>query len=684
MVKDKKFLSVALSLFLILVIAYSNHFENSFHFDDFHTIVNNVAIKKLSNIPSFFYDPGTFSASVNHRGIRPVVSTTLAIDYAMGNGLIPFWFHLSTFLWHIGLCIILFLLFRKLLSNLFEPNLVKYIALFGAAWFGIHTAVAETINYVISRSDVLSTYFILLSLYLYVAYPAKRKSYLYIIPAVIGVLAKETVFVLVILLFFYEVLFEEDMSLKDLFRKTNFKRVLRVIGRLLPVFIAILIVQVYTLSRIAGQSASYGMPNPIGYYWLTQSYVWFLYFKSFFLPIHLSADTDLHVITTIWDTRIFTGVVFVILLLIIVFKTSVHKKTRPIAFGILWFAGSLLPTSLAPFAEVMNDHRMYFAFTGLSLSVVTTCALILERRWAVPNITKARKRLLFAFAFLVIGANAYGVFQRNKVWRTEETLWYDVTQKSPGNGRGLMNYGLTQLSKGNPIVALDYFQRAQQLLPTYNLIYVNLGIASSALVKNIEAEQYFKIAIQLAPNEAASYSYYAQFLANLGKAEEANTMADKALGFYPFDDVALDAKMSALQSLQRWDELNAVANKKLNSYPGDPTAIEFLAKAKIKEPAVIDTSRLKVTNTPKTADEYLNLSLVFYNAGKFSECIEAAENAIRLNPNSADAYSNICAAYNNLQQWDKAKMACAKALTIDPTHRLAKGNMQWALTGKMP
>ena len=49
-------------LAIALVTAYANHFQNSFHFDDAHTVVNNAAIRELRNIPLFFWDPSTFRA----------------------------------------------------------------------------------------------------------------------------------------------------------------------------------------------------------------------------------------------------------------------------------------------------------------------------------------------------------------------------------------------------------------------------------------------------------------------------------------------------------------------------------------------------------------------------------------------------------------------------------------------
>src|ERR1700726_2576636 len=81
-----------------LVAAYANHFHNSFHFDDAHTIENNAAIRDLRNIPHFFCDATTFSSLPSNQSYRPLVSTLLAIDYWLGHGLHPFWFHLSIFL----------------------------------------------------------------------------------------------------------------------------------------------------------------------------------------------------------------------------------------------------------------------------------------------------------------------------------------------------------------------------------------------------------------------------------------------------------------------------------------------------------------------------------------------------------------------------------------------------------
>src|SRR6187402_1175378 len=89
-------------LFAVVILAYSNHFENSFHFDDSHTIIDNPYIRDLHNIGLFFSDTRTSSTLPANRGYRPFVTASLAVDYAIAHGLKPAYFHASTFLWFIA------------------------------------------------------------------------------------------------------------------------------------------------------------------------------------------------------------------------------------------------------------------------------------------------------------------------------------------------------------------------------------------------------------------------------------------------------------------------------------------------------------------------------------------------------------------------------------------------------
>lgn len=670
----KQLLTISGILITILVLAYANHFDNTFHFDDSHTIQGNAAIRTLKNIPSFFYDPSTFSVSQNHRGLRPLVTTSLAVDYWLAGGLNPVAFQLSTFLWHIGLSIMLFFMFRQLLLKSFNHQWINFIALFGAAWFAVHTVNAETINYIISRSDVLSTFFIVASFLMYVAYPEKRKYAVFILLALVGVLAKETVPVLPILLFFYLILFEHQLSLFDVFKKSNFSKVFKSFYQLLPLAASIAVLQYFFISKMSDSSASAGISNPIGGYLLTQTYVWARYFRAFFAPYDLSADSDLGVISNVFDARIIIGILFVLTLFFIIFKTSKYKETRPISFGLIWFAASLLPTSLVPFAEVMNDHRMYFAFVGLSLSVVTTIGLIViryQKYFERINNFKA----LGGIALLIIGLNAFGAYKRNQVWDTEESLWKDVTQKSPQNGRGWMNYGLSLMAKGDYKGAIDAYKQAQITTPTYSTLYINFGIAYGKIGNHAEAINSFSKAQLLAPNNYESYVYFARYYTDQGNFAQAKNLAEKAMQLNPTAYMARDIAMDIYQHLGLWKDLEQLANNTLAMVPNDPKTLQYLNAAKQQKPLVLSQDNFSAVSEE---DGLINQSLRLYTEGKFDECIKTCEKVLSINPNNAIAYNNICAAYNMLQQWEKAKEACLKALALDPNNPNAPANLRWA------
>src|SRR5436309_4785082 len=142
-------------LSLLLLAAYSNHFENSFHFDDAHTVVNNAAIQSLKNIPRFFTDARTFSSLPSNQSYRPLVSTLLAINYQLGGGN-PFWFHLSIFALFLALIFLIAVVIQRLLDSLSPSPVNRFIALVAAALYGLHPANADTVNYIIASAEIIS------------------------------------------------------------------------------------------------------------------------------------------------------------------------------------------------------------------------------------------------------------------------------------------------------------------------------------------------------------------------------------------------------------------------------------------------------------------------------------------------------------------------------------------------
>jgi hypothetical protein len=70
---------------------------------------------------------------------RPIVSTSLAIDYSLGHEYAPFWFHQTTFVLFLVLALLVNGLYRLLLDKT-QPSRMR------------GPAMAETVNYVIQAT----------------------------------------------------------------------------------------------------------------------------------------------------------------------------------------------------------------------------------------------------------------------------------------------------------------------------------------------------------------------------------------------------------------------------------------------------------------------------------------------------------------------------------------------------
>ena len=443
------------ALILVVLAAYSNHFQNEFQFDDYHTIVTNPNIARLANIPRFFVNTSLFTGDSETSVYRPVTSVTLAIDYWLAKGLHPFAFHLSTFVWFSVQLVLMVLLFRGIFDYADPHRSNLWTALLAAACYGLHPANAETVNYVIQRADVFNALGVVASLFLFAAYPERRRQGWYLLPAVAAMLAKAPALIFPLILAAYVYYFEEDGQAEE---GNRWPATLRVA---LPALLVTAAAGMLTWKMTPPGFKTGAVSGAL--YRLTQPWVALHYFKSFFLPTDLSADTDWTYVAGPFSGTAVAGYLFVALLVAGIVWASRRRETKPIAFGLLWFILALLPTSLVPLAEVTNDHRMFFPFVGLALAVFWSARLLLFRYTARLTENRGVAWSAVGVVGLLLLIAAIGTYERNQVWATEESLWHDVTMKSPNNGRGWMNYGVALQKRGDYATGRAYLEKARSL-----------------------------------------------------------------------------------------------------------------------------------------------------------------------------------------------------------------------------
>jgi hypothetical protein len=179
----------------VLLAAYWNSLEGSFHYDDFHSILHNPHIRDLGNLPAFFLDPTRFSVDVDKAMYRPLLLVSYALNYAWGR-YDETGYHLVSLLLHYG-CV--HLVWRIAGIAGCGPR----AAVFAALLFALHPLASEPVNYISSRSELLGSLLFLAAFRWFLLDTARHRAVGVALFAM-GLLSKEMVITLPLLLWLYQ------------------------------------------------------------------------------------------------------------------------------------------------------------------------------------------------------------------------------------------------------------------------------------------------------------------------------------------------------------------------------------------------------------------------------------------------------------------------------------------------
>jgi len=462
--QNYKLLSIIM-LLLLGLIAYSNTFHNSFHFDDESSITDNFAIRNIRNLRNIW----------NFWPTRFIAYLSIAINYQWG-GLRVFGYHVFNFLLHLGSAILIWrLTILTLNTPLIKKEIItayaKPIAFFTSTIFLLHPIQTQPVNYIVQRATLLATFFYIASLILYIQARLKQKqmpgSHIWkvyyissLLTAVMSMFSKEIAIALPLGICLYEFCFLRTK------KKINWKYIV-------PFLIIILIIP---LTMLITKSVDFkGMRRVIedypgisaGHYFLTQLRVMVTYIRLLFIPLNQNLDYDYPVAKSIFEMPIFFS--FLLLLLILLAGIRLFYRYRLVSFGIFWFFITLLPeSSVIPIKDVIFEHRLYLPMVGYSLFLVSGLYYLFKE-----------KKVKFMITILSLLVICYSVIthQRNKVWENDFTLWDDTVRKSPQKERAYNNRGSAYQNQGDFTKAISDFNKALQLNLDFAEAYYSRGIA---------------------------------------------------------------------------------------------------------------------------------------------------------------------------------------------------------------
>jgi protein O-mannosyl-transferase len=626
---------------LVGIVAYSNSFDCSFHFDDSWEIERNISIRDLSNIQAWWTSVPS----------RPVGYLSFALNYHFHR--LDVWgYHLVNLTIHIvNALLVCWLVLLTMSTPVMRDQPIyrhkRLMAIFASLLFVSHPLATQSVTYIVQRLASLATLFYLLSLVLYVkgrlgeGDKGARMYFIYggsILSAVLGMLTKEIVFTLPLALVLYEFSFIKTDSWKIDLKDRGIHIAIAILGIFVIIFFLNFSFEIFNPVRPL-LFQGYDFPITAWEYLLTQFSVILTYIRLFIIPVNQNLDYDYPISHGLFEWHTFFGLLS--LTGIFVLGILLFRRYRLISFGIFWFFLTLfVESSIIPISQnVIFEHRTYLPGLGFFLALTGAVFYFLRDRYRL---------IVCGILGLLVFTSTVLTYERNKVWKSEYTLAADCVKKSPNKPRPLCQYGLEMAKLGKASEALAYFDKAIAINPHFYVAYDNRGKAKSDMGDYQGAVHDFEESLRIQPDYADGHYRLGIALAKQAKMGEAIIHYQDAVKFKPDSANFQNTLGKALASQGRVEE-----------------AIVHLKEA--------------VRLGPNSAEHHNNLGATLASQGKIDEALYHFQESTRINPESVMAYNNLGRALLIQGRIDEAIKSYREALRIDPNFKPAKDNLKNAL-----
>lgn len=663
----------------LTLVAYWNSFDAPLVFDDLATIQQNAGVR----FGEFDWNPLSG---------RTVLYLLFTANYIWA-GQNVWSYHLINFVFHFLNGVLIFFIAGRIFQRvgMAAMKAAVYAAL-AAALFLVHPIQTEAVTYISSRSELLSTFFYLIGLFLFVVSPEKKLgfsfSWVFAVLFLLGIGSKETVITLPATLLLYDFLFLAEGRLRNVFSRWRFY-ITFVVGGMAVIYYFL----TGPLRNSIGGGASGNLSSTA--YFLTQLRVVVRYIQLLFLPVGLNLDYDFRPSAGLEPAVIAS---FLFLCGIVVLGWFLRRRAPVFTFSIFWFFITLSPTSsIVPILDVIFEHRLYLPLAGVCLSFPLLVEMVHTRvrtRMALPGSP------VFCSGLLLIGL-AVGTISRNQIWRDEVRLFTDVVSKSPHKERPYNALSWAYFKRNDYANTVATLQKALEMIPdkyidfseTLANVYLKAGKYDEAVDLFTETTRRFEgqraalaynnlgnaymykwNALQSQASQMSPDAFAAATESVLAPAAEAFS---KGLEILPDLAPALDAFINVTYGRGKVAEIEAKAVEALkykedfnNLYVVGKSA--FLAGDWIRANEYFERAE-KLRTEVKIL--YFNHGYALAALGHDDQAIENYLRAIRIDPIFYEAHNNLGLIYMRKSEYAKARENFEEVLRFEPKHFSANLNL---------
>ncbi len=530
-------LTIALATLIVFLPALWNNFVD---WDDVTNFVENMNYRGLGLTELHWM----WTSHLMNRYI-PITWMTLGLDYTIW-GMEPLGYHLTNILWHAANAVIFYYLalalFRRSIpeSSIAMRARIPVGALFAAIIFALHPLRVESVAWVTERRDLVSGFFYLLAILVYVrgvqdAPPRRIGSKHYwgcFALFVLGILSKEMVVTLPAVLLILDVYPLRRLGAGPL---SWFGPEARGVWlEKIPFLLVSLADSAYAfyVAILEHSSQSFSHLTPLGRF-AVSIYGLAYYLWKTILPIHLS---PMHALTLHRiDPRGLPFQLSVVAVIWMVAAVFVLRRRFPALPAVaLAYTITLIPV-LGIFhngRQIAADRYSYLACLGWAL--LAGAALLQVKRLAMPAV------------LLVTGVLGFLTWQQVHVWRDSLTLWNYCADNDPSSV-AYNNVGGLLAQQGDIISATEYLRRAAILDPDNGQARNNFGNALLHLQDWDNAAREFEAAQKLLPDLPNVYWGLGCARMNQGRLDEAIIQFQTAVRLDPKDQGSREKLAEALE-----------------------------------------------------------------------------------------------------------------------------------------
>ena len=668
-----------LALLLLTGAAYCTSFDGPFIFDDWTVVNENPYMRSVwPPIEAMRWLPRSSTAG------RPLIAYSFAINYAISE--MEVWsYHAFNLLVHMVNVLLVYGLLRLTLTNPAVPaawrSRATAVSFFLAAIWAVHPLNSETVIYITQRTVLLSAMFMLLSLRLLIAAHHSSRpmawKWLTVFAIVLGVLCKEKVAVMPILLLLYDRTFLAG-SFAEAWRRRR-GMYLGLAGTWLLSYGAI----AYVERGGIGDEAHLGWRYLLTQGWVICRYVWQVVFPyplaiTYHEPLARGITDSLP-----WSVLVLAGLIV----------TCWALVRRPVwGFVGAWFYLILSPdSSVVPIlTEVVAERRMYLPMLSVMVVLVALAAMV--GRWVGSWLARPAEAVwpvLTGTALAAVVAYTGATLVRANDYDSDLLIWEQTLRAQPNSSMAMNNLIVRMIREGRIEEAQRILEDLEEQDTNYfkgpilwGQIYAARGEMDNALIAMREAvnrepddpgvlasmamiqlaaddldgaQETLRHGLEIAPQSVKLLLHHATLLEKRGMHAEAIAVLEYLLEYEPDDAANMMNMAVSLDGLGRTDE-----------------ARQWFERA-----------REELSTSAHLLRNYADFEAKHRNFDRAEDLYRAA---IEEDDRNVEAAVGLAMVYRELRRYDEAEDIYRSALQVDPTDHILRNNygVLLATMGRLP